>query len=102
MRSVKPALAASLLMTATALAGPITYTANLSTLGETAPPLSRDGDHSTQYGAQPEFDVDRLRKESPEKYESYVDLELGSKLPVCAARRWRCAGPGDRKGARWP
>lgn len=31
--------------------------------------------HSTQYGAFPEFDFDRLRKESPEKYESYVDLE---------------------------
>src|SRR5882757_1624028 len=25
----------------------------------------------------PEFDFDRLRKESPEKYESYVDLEPG-------------------------
>ena len=34
--------------------------------------------HSTQYGAQPDFDFDRLRKESPEKYESYVDLEPGS------------------------
>jgi hypothetical protein len=33
--------------------------------------------HSTQYGAQPGFDFDRLRKESPEKYESYVDLEPG-------------------------
>src|SRR5258708_11278634 len=33
--------------------------------------------HSTQYGAQPAFDFDRLRKESPEKYESYVDLESG-------------------------
>ncbi len=33
--------------------------------------------HSTQYAAQPEFDFDRLRKESPEKYESYVDLEPG-------------------------
>jgi len=33
--------------------------------------------HSTQYGAQPAFDFDRLRKESPEKYESYVDLEPG-------------------------
>ena len=33
--------------------------------------------HSTQYGAQPDFDYDRLRKESPEKYESYVDLEPG-------------------------
>src|SRR5437016_1263329 len=33
--------------------------------------------HSTQYGAQPGFDFDRLRRESPEKYESYVDLEPG-------------------------
>jgi len=33
--------------------------------------------HSTQYGAQPEYDYDRLRRESPEKYESYVDLEPG-------------------------
>jgi hypothetical protein len=33
--------------------------------------------HSTQYGAQPDFDFARLRKESPEKYESYVDLEPG-------------------------
>jgi hypothetical protein len=34
--------------------------------------------HSTQYGSQPDFDFDRLRKESPEKYESYVDLEPGA------------------------
>lgn len=33
--------------------------------------------HSTQYGAHPNYDYDRLRKESPEKYESYVDLEPG-------------------------
>src|SRR5436853_5008203 len=33
--------------------------------------------HSTQYGARPDFDFDRLRKESPEKYESYVDLQPG-------------------------
>ena len=33
--------------------------------------------HSTQYGSHPGFDFDRLRKESPEKYESYVDLEPG-------------------------
>jgi hypothetical protein len=33
--------------------------------------------HSTQYGAWPDFNFDRLRKESPEKYESYVDLEPG-------------------------
>ena len=31
--------------------------------------------HSTQYSAFPDFDFDRLRKEEPEKYESYVDLE---------------------------
>jgi hypothetical protein len=33
--------------------------------------------HSTQYGAHPDYDFDRLRRESPEKYESYVDLEPG-------------------------
>jgi len=31
--------------------------------------------HSTQYSSFPDFDFARLRKESPEKYESYVDLE---------------------------
>ncbi|HEY2017025.1 MAG TPA: hypothetical protein VGH38_26150 [Bryobacteraceae bacterium] len=34
--------------------------------------------HSTQYGAHPEFNFDRLRKDSPEKYESYVDLVTGA------------------------
>src|SRR5215475_44884 len=33
--------------------------------------------HSTQYGAQPDFNFARLRNDSPEKYESYVDLEPG-------------------------
>ena len=33
--------------------------------------------HSTQYGAHPEFGFGRMRKDSPEKYESYVDLETG-------------------------
>jgi hypothetical protein len=33
--------------------------------------------HSTQYGAHPDFGFDRLRRESLEKYESYVDLEPG-------------------------
>jgi hypothetical protein len=33
--------------------------------------------HSTQYTSFPDFDFARLRKESPEKYESYVDLEPG-------------------------
>jgi hypothetical protein len=33
--------------------------------------------HSTQYGAHPDFGFGQMRKESPEKYESYVDLEPG-------------------------
>ncbi len=33
--------------------------------------------HSTQYCSFPDFDFARLRKESPEKYESYVDLQPG-------------------------
>ena len=33
--------------------------------------------HSTQYASRPGYDFDRFRKESPEKYESYVDLEPG-------------------------
>jgi hypothetical protein len=33
--------------------------------------------HATQYSSHPDFDFARLRKESPEKYESYVDLEAG-------------------------
>jgi hypothetical protein len=34
--------------------------------------------HSTQYSSYPEFDFARLRQESPEKYESYVDLQPGA------------------------
>jgi hypothetical protein len=34
--------------------------------------------HSTQYAAHPDFSFARLRKESPERYESYVDLESGA------------------------
>ena len=34
--------------------------------------------HSTQYSSYPDFDFARLRKEAPEKYESYVDLEPGA------------------------
>jgi len=30
--------------------------------------------HSTQYASHPAFDFARLRQESPERYESYVDL----------------------------
>ena len=33
--------------------------------------------HSTQYGSHPDYGFDRLRRESPEKYESYVDLQPG-------------------------
>ena len=32
--------------------------------------------HSTQYFSYPKFKFDRLRKESPEKYESYADMGL--------------------------
>jgi hypothetical protein len=33
--------------------------------------------HSTQYGSHPDFDFARSRREAPEKYESYVDLQPG-------------------------
>jgi hypothetical protein len=33
--------------------------------------------HSTQYSAHPKFNFAVLREQSPEKYESYVDLEPG-------------------------
>jgi hypothetical protein len=33
--------------------------------------------HSTQYFSYPDFKFDRLRKEAPEKYESYADMGLG-------------------------
>jgi hypothetical protein len=34
--------------------------------------------HSAQYTSEPEFPWERLRKESPARYESYVDLEPGA------------------------
>jgi hypothetical protein len=34
--------------------------------------------HSTQYSSFPDFDYARSRKEAPEKYESYADLEPGA------------------------
>jgi hypothetical protein len=34
--------------------------------------------HSTQYSSYPDFDFARSRQESPEKYESYVDLQPGA------------------------
>lgn len=33
--------------------------------------------HSVQYIAHPEYPWERLRKEEPKKYETYVDLEVG-------------------------
>jgi hypothetical protein len=33
--------------------------------------------HSTQYASHPDFDFAQSRKEAPEKYESYVDLQPG-------------------------
>jgi hypothetical protein len=33
--------------------------------------------HSTQYSSHPDFDFARARKEAPEKYESYADLQPG-------------------------
>jgi hypothetical protein len=33
--------------------------------------------HSTQYSSHPKFGFAELRQQSPEKYESYVDLEAG-------------------------
>jgi hypothetical protein len=33
--------------------------------------------HSVQYVAYPDYRFDRLRRESPEKYESYAELDLG-------------------------
>jgi hypothetical protein len=34
--------------------------------------------HSVQYASEPDFPWPRLRRESPEKYESYADLETGA------------------------
>lgn len=34
--------------------------------------------HSTQYASHPDFPFARLRKEAPERYESYVDLVTGA------------------------
>ena len=34
--------------------------------------------HATQYSSHPDFSFARMRKEFPEKYESYVDLEYGA------------------------
>ena len=38
--------------------------------------------HSTQYFSYPDFKFDRLREESPEKYESYADMGLNEWMSI--------------------
>ena len=38
--------------------------------------------HSTQYFSYPDFKFDRLREESPEKYESYADMGLNEWISI--------------------
>ena len=38
--------------------------------------------HSIQYYSYPDYKFDRLRKESPEKYESYSDLEMNEWITI--------------------
>lgn len=38
--------------------------------------------HSIQYYSYPDYKFDRLRKESPEKYESYADLEMNKWITI--------------------
>src|SRR5688500_7475220 len=49
--------------------------------------------HSTQYASHPDFPWPRMRKEFPEKYESYVDLQPG----MWTAMRIEVTGTTDRK-----
>jgi hypothetical protein len=46
--------------------------------------------HSTQYSSHPKFGFAELRQQAPEKYESYVDLEVG------AWTRYRIAVEGTK------
>ena len=61
---------------------------------------------STQYFSYPGYDFDRLRREAPGQYESYVDLEVGEwthlRIEVvrragAALCRWRRAACADRE-----
>jgi len=38
--------------------------------------------HSIQYYSYPDYKFDRLRKESPEKYESYADMEMNQWITI--------------------
>jgi hypothetical protein len=38
--------------------------------------------HSIQYYSYPDYKFDRLRKESPEKYESYADMEMSKWITI--------------------
>ena len=42
--------------------------------------------HSVQYVAYPDYRFDRLRRESPEKYESYAELDLQRRQTFRAGR----------------
>ena len=53
--------------------------------------------HSTQYCSYPKFDFAQLRQESPEKYESYIDLEPGDwtkyRITVKGTKAFRSTAP---------
>ena len=38
--------------------------------------------HSVQYYSYPDYKFDRLRKDSPERYESYVDMEMNKWITI--------------------
>ena len=48
--------------------------------GRSSDPVQRS--HSTQYVAEPDYNWDRLRAETPGKYESYVDIVAGEWIRV--------------------
>jgi hypothetical protein len=56
--------------------------------------------HSTQYVSQPDFTWQRLRKENPGVYESYVDIEPGAwtriKVVVAGAKAWLYVNGADQ------
>jgi len=56
--------------------------------------------HSVQYSSHPDYDFARLRREAPEKYESYVDLQPGiwtkCKIDVDGAKARLYVGSADQ------
>ena len=55
--------------------GPYEYIYPRPTNGRADDQVRRN--HSTQYSSYPDFDFARSRKEAPEKYESYADIQPG-------------------------